>query len=169
MCFCPIENADWFHGDAFGLTAENCDKPLGFRCPNCLRRSSPICPHSEDCAVDEAQLHGNEKRDPSENNKLPSEIYDEQPLVKNEDCPGIHDTGEPVSKRQRIDTFLDSNETVKLENCIAEPEMGPLSVTSGIEVNHLSCKLNGEDGAQMGVVLEEHKLEDSLTGMSTIP
>ncbi|RWR76108.1 DDT domain-containing protein PTM-like protein [Cinnamomum micranthum f. kanehirae] len=155
---------DWYHGDAFGLTGKNSDKPLGFRCPNCLKRSSPACPHSKDCAVDEAQLHWEENigmgtecaRDPCEDNKLPSEIYGGQRLVKDEDSPAIHDSGT-------------SNENVKLENCIAESEMGSISVTSEVKENHLSCKSNGEDIIQIGVVLKEHKLEDSLAGISTIP
>lgn len=95
-------------------------------------------------------------RDPCEDNKLPSEIYGGQRLVKDEDSPAIHDSGT-------------SNENVKLENCIAESEMGSISVTSEVKENHLSCKSNGEDIIQIGVVLKEHKLEDSLAGISTIP
>ncbi|XP_045825371.1 DDT domain-containing protein PTM [Trifolium pratense] len=36
---------DWFHGDAFGLTVENAEQLIGFRCHVCRSRDAPICPH----------------------------------------------------------------------------------------------------------------------------
>lgn len=40
-CYC----ADWFHGDAFGLTEENASQLIGFKCHVCRGRDAPICPH----------------------------------------------------------------------------------------------------------------------------
>ncbi|KAJ6777640.1 PHD FINGER FAMILY PROTEIN [Salix koriyanagi] len=37
---------EWFHGDAFGLDAENINKLIGFRCHMCLKKTPPICPHA---------------------------------------------------------------------------------------------------------------------------
>lgn len=37
--------ADWFHGDAFGLTLDNARQLIGFKCHVCRDRTAPICPH----------------------------------------------------------------------------------------------------------------------------
>lgn len=36
---------DWFHGDAFGLTAERITKLIGFKCHECRQRNPPFCAH----------------------------------------------------------------------------------------------------------------------------
>ncbi|KAK6776314.1 hypothetical protein RDI58_027315 [Solanum bulbocastanum] len=36
---------DWFHGDAFGLTAERITKLIGFKCHECRQRTPPFCAH----------------------------------------------------------------------------------------------------------------------------
>ncbi|KAF3625903.1 putative hexokinase-3-like [Capsicum annuum] len=36
---------DWFHGDAFGLTAERVTKLIGFKCHKCRQRTPPPCAH----------------------------------------------------------------------------------------------------------------------------
>lgn len=36
---------DWFHGDAFGLTAERIAKLIGFKCHKCRQRTPPFCAH----------------------------------------------------------------------------------------------------------------------------
>lgn len=41
----PCYYADWFHGDAFGLTVENARQLIGFRCHACRGSIAPICPH----------------------------------------------------------------------------------------------------------------------------
>lgn len=41
----PRYYADWFHGDAFGLTVEKAGQLIGFRCHVCRDRAAPICPH----------------------------------------------------------------------------------------------------------------------------
>ncbi|XP_042954331.1 DDT domain-containing protein PTM [Carya illinoinensis] len=47
---------EWFHGDAFGLTLENIDKLIGFRCHICRKRDPPICPHLLTVKTDVSQL-----------------------------------------------------------------------------------------------------------------
>lgn len=47
---------EWFHGDAFGLTPENIDNLIGFRCHLCCKRTPPICPHVLDVKSDVSQL-----------------------------------------------------------------------------------------------------------------
>lgn len=48
--------AEWFHGDAFGLTLENINKLIGFRCHVCRKRDPPICPHVLVVKTDVSQL-----------------------------------------------------------------------------------------------------------------
>ncbi|CAN4120975.1 unnamed protein product [Withania somnifera] len=36
---------DWFHGDAFNLTAERITKLIGFKCHKCRQRTPPFCAH----------------------------------------------------------------------------------------------------------------------------
>ncbi|XP_020215306.1 DDT domain-containing protein PTM isoform X2 [Cajanus cajan] len=46
LCYIACEICgDWFHGDAFGLNAENARQLIGFKCHVCLDRTAPICPH----------------------------------------------------------------------------------------------------------------------------
>lgn len=45
----------WFHGDAFGLNAENIDCLIGFKCHTCRKRDTPACPFLADMKVDMAQ------------------------------------------------------------------------------------------------------------------
>ncbi|CAK9184353.1 unnamed protein product [Ilex paraguariensis] len=47
---------DWFHGDAFGLGAENISNLIGFKCHKCRNRNSPICPHLHVRRSDEVPL-----------------------------------------------------------------------------------------------------------------
>ncbi|KAG7950821.1 hypothetical protein I3843_13G135800 [Carya illinoinensis] len=47
---------EWFHGDAFGLTLENIDKLIGFRCHICRKRDPPICPHLLTVKTDVSRL-----------------------------------------------------------------------------------------------------------------
>ncbi|XP_051141834.1 DDT domain-containing protein PTM-like [Andrographis paniculata] len=35
----------WFHGDAFNLTDDRIENIIGFKCPTCLKRTPPVCPH----------------------------------------------------------------------------------------------------------------------------
>ncbi|KNA22597.1 hypothetical protein SOVF_030890 [Spinacia oleracea] len=39
---------DWFHGDAFGLSKENIEYLMGFKCHVCRERNPPVCPFIED-------------------------------------------------------------------------------------------------------------------------
>lgn len=50
--------ADWFHGDAFGLTIEKTGVLVGFRCHNCLSKAPPVCPHLHVIGADEGELDG---------------------------------------------------------------------------------------------------------------
>ncbi|KAJ8543833.1 hypothetical protein K7X08_025451 [Anisodus acutangulus] len=36
---------DWYHGDAFNLTAERITKLIGFKCHQCRQRTPPFCAH----------------------------------------------------------------------------------------------------------------------------
>lgn len=112
---------DWFHGDAFGLTEVNNDKLHGFRCPNCLKRRPPVCPHSKDCAVDKFQFHEEESnrmeieyvRGASADNELLSEMHEKHITAANEDCSVVDsDEPEPLHSRWCIDDIPDSNEPV---------------------------------------------------------
>lgn len=53
MCF-----ADWFHGDAFGLTSERLDILIGFKCHKCRSRNHPVCPCMPIIRDTEAKLVG---------------------------------------------------------------------------------------------------------------
>ncbi|CAK9171440.1 unnamed protein product, partial [Ilex paraguariensis] len=57
---------DWFHGDAFGLGAENISNLIGFKCHKCRNRNSPICPHLHVRRSDEVQLGGLENESGTE-------------------------------------------------------------------------------------------------------
>lgn len=48
--------AEWFHEDALGLTPENTDKLIGFRCHICCKRTPPVCPHVLEVKSDVSQL-----------------------------------------------------------------------------------------------------------------
>ncbi|KAF5730840.1 DNA binding zinc ion binding DNA binding putative isoform 3 [Tripterygium wilfordii] len=47
---------EWFHGEAFGLNAENVSLLIGFRCHACLKRTSPVCPHMRNMGIKGSQL-----------------------------------------------------------------------------------------------------------------
>ncbi|CAB4278340.1 unnamed protein product [Prunus armeniaca] len=46
----------WFHAEAFGLSSENIDKLIGFRCHMCRQRNPPVCPHLVVVKTDVSQL-----------------------------------------------------------------------------------------------------------------
>lgn len=55
---------DWFHGDAFGLTAERITKLIGFKCHECRQRTPPFCAHlhASDSKGKQVMLEGTECR-----------------------------------------------------------------------------------------------------------
>lgn len=54
----PTCSAEWFHGDAFGLTVEKTGMLIGFRCHNCRTKPPPVCPHMHIIGADEGELDG---------------------------------------------------------------------------------------------------------------
>lgn len=53
-----VHHAGWFHGDAFGLNAENVSNLIGFKCHNCRKRTPPVCPHFHSMTSDETLIDG---------------------------------------------------------------------------------------------------------------
>ena len=103
--------AEWFHGDAFGLDAENINKLIGFRCHVCLKKTPPICPHaattSHEVEIAEAQN--------DVGTELPKEETDGI-LHQEEDHPGSLLVSESVHVEGQLGTALDSNQSFVSES-----------------------------------------------------
>ncbi|XP_077219409.1 PHD-finger and DNA binding domain-containing protein [Tasmannia lanceolata] len=233
---------DWFHGDAYGLTVENINNLLGFKCHNCLKRSSPSCQHSQDAELNEVQLHkeknnkaetecdlsgdkmlpseiderasptkedchelchtdepeheeqridvspdskdaevnevqlhqtknngGETECDPCGDNKLLSETCERQRSPPKDDCLGLLHSDEPVHNKQRIDAIPEAIQILMLEQHIDKSEKQSIIVGSLELAEPKCCRSDEDDRIQSGATSLQHKTEDCLKEMSTIP
>ncbi|KAI9402335.1 hypothetical protein POPTR_001G254300v4 [Populus trichocarpa] len=97
---------EWFHGDAFGLDAENINKLIGFRCHMCLEKTPPICPHA---AATSHEFEIGEVQNDVEID-FPKEGTDSI-LHLEEDHSGILPVDESVHVEGQLGTGLDSNQS----------------------------------------------------------
>lgn len=74
---------DWYHGDAFGLHAENIGKLIGFKCHVCRDRVPPVCPHVQDTKNDGARFDDGEGLDGANQKCQSDELVQD---VQNDEC-----------------------------------------------------------------------------------
>lgn len=102
---------DWFHGDAFGLKAENINNLIGFKCHKCRNRTPPVCPHFHSTRSDEVQSGelkndvGSECGDEVSNAiALPSEAVEKQTSRTVEESKKLTLTGVSIQKELHTGT-----------------------------------------------------------------
>nr|XP_034893672.1 DDT domain-containing protein PTM-like isoform X2 [Populus alba] len=96
---------EWFHGDAFGLDAENINKLIGFRCHMCLEKTPPICPHA---AATSHEFEIVEVQNDVEID-FPKEGMDS--ILHLEDQSGLLPVDESLHVEGQLGTGLDSNQS----------------------------------------------------------
>ncbi|PIA48260.1 hypothetical protein AQUCO_01400680v1 [Aquilegia coerulea] len=107
---------EWFHGEAFGITEQNSSMLLGFRCHQCRKRISPICPYLQGISVDDVQLHKKDDavvvcvKDVSVTHNIAGKSCPEQTISSNEDTQVSLKCFESVRKDQETDSDLITNE-----------------------------------------------------------
>lgn len=105
-----VHDADWFHGDAFGLDVETIGNLIGFRCHECCKRTPPACPHLQGMSRDEAQLD-EVKSDVGIDCLVPqSEAYVRQESQSDEDSPGLFVVDESIHKEEQVGAVPGSNQ-----------------------------------------------------------
>ncbi|KAJ6424799.1 hypothetical protein OIU84_025552 [Salix udensis] len=109
---------EWFHGDAFGLDAENINKLIGFRCHMCLKKTPPICPHA---AATSHEFEIGEVQNDAETD-FPKEGTDSVPHLEEEDHPGLL----PVDESAHVEGQLAQLSSYKVDVDLIETELASL-------------------------------------------
>ncbi|KAL5831783.1 hypothetical protein ACOSQ4_017137 [Xanthoceras sorbifolium] len=165
---------EWYHGDAYGLNAENICMLIGFRCHVCRKRTPPVCPHR--ISVGSVGSHLVETQD---NVKIgcaeevcipvlpPSELKSEQQSHINEDLEGLFpvvqnaDSIHISSKDLKPDMLTACNETVLLEDNTVR-ELSDVPVVLHDQLEPPSCKVNGDLMDTESALLQHEKEKDGL-------
>ncbi|KAJ6299500.1 hypothetical protein OIU76_020464 [Salix suchowensis] len=131
---------EWFHGDAFGLDAENINKLIGFRCHMCLKKTPPICPHA---AATSHEFEIGEVQNDAETD-FPKEGTDSVPHLEEEDHPGLLPVDESVHVEGQLGTVLASNQSFASKS-MSEAENGHaldylMENSDGIQITNQNLK-----------------------------
>ncbi|KAJ4978874.1 hypothetical protein NE237_009654 [Protea cynaroides] len=117
--------ADWFHGDAFGLTHEKLGTILGFRCHRCRQVKPPLCPHLQDAMV---QIHDSMKDAEMQHDMAVSDVdlfpigRDDEVKPPLEKSPGLLHMQASIHDRN-ADAIADSDKIIVM-NCSMESNEG---------------------------------------------
>ncbi|XP_010273302.1 PREDICTED: DDT domain-containing protein PTM [Nelumbo nucifera] len=148
LAYVGCENCeDWFHADAFGLTAKTIDGLLGFRCHKCRKRNPPNCPHRQNMAIDGVNSGKGCAQDVSDIDILPREEAEKE-KASCEEFPGSSFMHEPVLKKQKIDLSPDSKENFTLA-CMNKSEKGSESVNNEWKGDKIPDSVNGEQKSEV--------------------
>ncbi|KAJ4845960.1 hypothetical protein Tsubulata_000757 [Turnera subulata] len=111
---------EWFHGDAFGLDADNISKLIGFRCHVCLKKISPVCPLAPALGSDEALMA---KVQNVQEIDCPSERVVEDELHPSDNHHGSHAVDESFHREGQLGTALVSNMSFTSESKLESENM----------------------------------------------